>query len=86
MPYIPQVERPEIDRAVDALYLDTPGKLAYGIERMIRKFLRGTRGKAGYLQFALVCGVLITSLLEFYRRKVAPYEDEKIEENGDVEY
>jgi Mg/Co/Ni transporter MgtE len=37
-----------------------------------------------YWVLALVCGVLVTMIFEFYRRVVAPYEDEKVIENGDV--
>jgi len=33
---------------------------------------------------AFAMGVLSAITEEFYRRKVAPYEDEKIVENGDV--
>jgi hypothetical protein len=29
-------------------------------------------------------GVLESAKLELYRRKIAPYEDDKIAENGDV--
>jgi hypothetical protein len=37
-----------------------------------------------YWVMAIVCGVLINVLLEYYRRWAAPYEDDKIAENGDV--
>ena len=85
MLYIPQEERPEIVRAIDALYIDSPGKLAYGIARLIRKFFRGQRGPIGYAGFAMVSGVLITAQMELYRRGIAPYEDMKLQQNGDVE-
>lgn len=39
---------------------------------------------AGYADFNEVIGVLECAKLEMYRRMVAPYEDKKIEENGDV--
>lgn len=37
-----------------------------------------------YKEFNAIIGVLESAKLEFYRRKVTPYEDKKIEENGDV--
>jgi len=38
----------------------------------------------GYTTYNEVVGVLECAKLEMYRRAVAPYEDEKIAENGDV--
>ena len=37
-----------------------------------------------YYAMALVQGVFNTMAQEFYRRYVAPYEDEQIKKNGDV--
>ncbi|MCL4435826.1 MAG: hypothetical protein M1503_11715 [Thaumarchaeota archaeon] len=37
-----------------------------------------------YFNYNRAIGVLETTKQEFYRRAVAPYEDEKIEESGDV--
>lgn len=37
-----------------------------------------------YWYIALTIGTIICAILEFYRRIVAPYEDKKIKENGDV--
>jgi hypothetical protein len=37
-----------------------------------------------YSDFHAVLGAMEAAKLEFYRRKVSPYEDGKIEENGDV--
>jgi hypothetical protein len=37
-----------------------------------------------YSRFALAYGVIETVKHELYRRIVAPYEDGKLEENGDV--
>jgi len=38
-----------------------------------------------YAQYAAFIGELESAKLEIYRRFVAPYEDKKIQENGDVE-
>ncbi len=37
-----------------------------------------------YKEFNAIIGVLECMKLELYRRMIAPYEDKKIEENGDV--
>ena len=37
-----------------------------------------------YKDFSIFIGELESAKLEIYRRLVAPYEDKKIEENGDV--
>jgi len=42
------------------------------------------RGPVGYAEMSAVRGVLADVSSEFYRRKMAPYEDMKREENGDV--
>jgi len=42
-----------------------------------------TRKGRGYSAYCIVMGSLIGCLLEFYRKKVARYEDEKIAENGE---
>jgi len=38
----------------------------------------------GYFHYNRAMGVLASAMQEFYRRRVAPYEDVKIAENGDV--
>lgn len=40
--------------------------------------------KADFARHAEVLAALEATKLEFYRRAVAPYENEKIKENGDV--
>lgn len=77
MPYIPPWYRVNPDPS-------TAGKLAYMIQVLIYRFLKHTsRDYAGY---ATVIGVLDSMKMELYRRVVAPYEDQKIKENGDVEW
>lgn len=82
MPYIPPDEREEF-RQLDDLYIDTPGKLVYAFTRLIRKFIRSQK-QITFMVYALVLGCLCATALEFYRRGVAPYEDEKLRQNGDV--
>jgi hypothetical protein len=81
MPYI----KPE-DRV--ALYFepsDTPqnaGELNYILTKISHRYWEDN-GK-NYQAFNDIIGALEGCKLELYRRKVAPYEDIKIKENGDV--
>jgi len=58
------------------------GELNYVFSCIIRGYL-AQHGKK-YQTMNDVVGVLDSSKAEFQRRIVAPYEDRKIEENGDV--
>lgn len=79
MPYIKKKRR----RMLDAGDLpDTEGELNYYITTIIVDFLR-RKGKS-YKEMSAVRGVLRDVGDEFYRRVMAPYEDEKMRENGDV--
>lgn len=84
MPYIPQHQRPEIDDAVAQLPKNmSAGQKNYAITRMIETDLRdGT----SYDVINEWLGVLRGVELEFYRRIAAPYEDGKINTNGDAYY
>ena len=56
------------------------GEVNYTITRI----LDALYGMGGYYVFNRAMGVVDCVGREFYRRKVAPYEDEKVLENGDV--
>jgi len=62
--------------------LETPGDLNYSFTKVALMYLEknGTR----YQRLNDIVGALECCKLEFYRRLAAPYEDTKIEENGDV--
>lgn len=87
MPYIKPNDRPAIDEKIQELvkYLQSQpvenqdGDLNYAISRIIHQLY-----PEKYFHYNRALGVLAAIQLEFYRRKVAPYEDEKIAENGDV--
>ena len=91
MPYIKRERRPHLDRVAAAAAMElinlgnrgpmTDGDLNYFITRLIGHDLRV---KKSYSQFNKWVGVLECIKLELYRRQTAPYEDEKIRENGDV--
>lgn len=80
---------PYIDKATKDELLSTgrpgatPGELTYLLYREVLRYARG-RGWA-YSTFAEILGALEATKLELYRRVVAPYEDQKILQNGDVE-
>lgn len=88
MPYIEQDKRPEIDEAVDPLIEklkalpeeDQDGSLNYAVTKILKQVY-----PTKYYHLNRALGVLTAIKEEFYRRVVAPYEDEKVKENGDVE-
>ena len=79
MPYVRQHAR---DGLCQGRSPDTAGELNYEITRTIQNYL--CRGVPGYADFNEVIGVLECAKLELYRRMIAPYEDKKCAENGDV--
>lgn len=81
MPYIAQRDRANIDRWLGLLRPKTVGELNYVITRILLAFLPKN---PSYSDFNGIMGVLESAKIEFYRRAVAPYEDNKREDNGDV--
>jgi hypothetical protein len=81
MPYIHRSKRAELDGPLAgvALLVDTPGELNYCITRLCL-----SQAPQNYAGWNALVGVLECVKLELYRRAVAPYEDSKISENGDV--
>lgn len=90
MPYIEQRLRdivdPHVHQLADAVGNATKtesemaGVLNYSITTLINKLYPRLR----YWKLAMIIGILVTIILEFYRRRGVPYEDEKIAEHGDV--
>lgn len=79
MPYIKQEDRLRLQTFFDDA--STPGELNYLFTWLITAYLHeGT----SYQRINDIVGALEGAKLEFYRRVVAPYEDKKIVENGDV--
>ena len=60
---------------------ENPGILNYIITKVCIWWLGDN---PNYEKYNAAIGVLECAKLELYRRKVSPYEDEKIKENGDV--
>lgn len=87
MPYIQQYRRPEYDEALESLKAVfkhgdwEPGDLNYTLTSFILSVLGPNPNYTAYNE---VIGVLESVKLELYRRHIAPYEDYKKDENGDV--
>ena len=87
MPYIKKEQRPEVDRLVSPLikYLKSlpvekqDGALNYIVTKIVRNLY-----PQKYFHLNRALGVLSAITHELYRRVVAPYEDTKIKEQGDV--
>ena len=87
MPYISLDERRELDPLIDKLIealskapqdrLD--GRLNYTIYRLLLHLY-----KPRYFEYNRAMGVLTCVSQEFYRRVVAPYENKKMRESGDI--
>lgn len=81
MPYVPLIDRICLhDLKIEKI--QSKGQLAYLIAQVIDTYT-ADHGKS-YSTFNDILGALEGTKLEFYRRVVAPYENGKLAENGDV--
>lgn len=81
MPYIKGGRRVHVCPAVPD-DVETAGELNYQFTMLVRAYV-AARGLS-YQTINDVVGALEGAKAEFQRRVVAPYEDTKIKENGDV--
>jgi hypothetical protein len=81
MPYIDKQKREELKPKLKT-YCTESGELNFQITCLLLDYIK-FNGKS-YKQVNDVLGALEGAKLEFYRRFAAPYEDKKINENGDV--
>lgn len=100
MPYIKQSERNELNLQIKQLadrlsQLSTSndgliaGRLNYTITKLVLEYYQSLRQIQGHFKITYsdwneILGALECCKLELYRKHIAPYEDEKIEQNGDV--
>ncbi len=82
MPYITQARRDELEADPQG-FPQTPGELNYVLTMICKNYME-ERKIPNYATLNEIVGVLECAKLEFYRRIVADYEEEKIETNGDV--
>ena len=83
MPYIKQNERSAMDQIVDMMDdwgIQANGDLNYILYAFCKRHVRPS-----YNNYKNYCGELRQCVTEIERRILAPYEDTKIIENGDVE-
>jgi len=82
MPYIKDEPRKDMDEIVDLM--DKKNVQANGdLNYILFKFCK-FHVKPSYNNYKNFCGELRQCATEIERRQLAPYEDEKIIENGDV--
>jgi len=82
MPYIKKEKRPEMDKIVDLmnkLNVQANGDLNYILYKFCKNHI-----KPSYNNFKNYCGELRQCATEIERRLLAQYENQKINENGDV--
>ena len=86
MPYITKERRGTIDCRLH-LFTDYIHDLSAGdLNYIFSKIVWSEFDKnPNYAKANELMGMLQGVQAEFYRRKVAPYEDEKLKENGDIE-
>lgn len=88
MPYILKEDRDALDYAIFDITArilakdGTAGRMNYCISSMINMMIE--KKGLSYSNVNEIIGALECIKLELYRRVAAPYEDLKIEENGDV--
>lgn len=83
MPYITPERRIRLKSIIDHLeecHVDSNGDLNYILYAYCKRHVR-----PGYARLRNYCAELRACATEIERRILAPYEDTKIEENGDVE-
>ena len=81
MPYITEEDKKKLAFRDDK-HPENAGELTYVLYKTCLQYVidRGLK----YLNLCTVVGSLICCTLELYRKICSPYEDKKIEENGDV--
>jgi len=88
MPYITNSDRKKFDLVINDLVENLKdstalsGELNYVFSVVLHRIFKH---KESYQTASTLISALECIKLEFYRRSVAPYEDLKIKENGDIE-
>ena len=80
MPYIKQERRKDLLKSGHDM--DGPGELNYIVTRILNLYVE--QHGISYKSLNDVMGALEGAKMEFYRRVVVPYEEEKLNLNGDV--
>lgn len=84
MPYIGKEIREELDLYIEPLTEFLGEARLYGVwNYVITKILLATNPKC-YHDYNALIGILECAKLELYRRRIAPYEEKRRREHGDV--
>jgi hypothetical protein len=86
MPYISKDQRARFDELVDKFVAEirndlSSGDLNYLLSSLVWKLFQNNKS---YSSINQIIGALECVKFEFYRRQAAPYEDIKLEANGDL--
>jgi len=87
MPYVKQEDRGKLDVIVDlmkSLKIKANGDLNYILFKFCKETIGPVTDQQSYNTYKNFRGELMEIRDEIGRRFLAPYEDKKIEENGDV--
>lgn len=84
MPYIKQDKRALLDPHLQALAgeITAEGEMNYCIYKLSCLLIE--KMGESYATYSMCGSAMEHAKLEWYRRRVAPYEDRKIAENGDI--
>lgn len=88
MPYVKQQQRARLDPYIWQLIVElvrmgfASGDVSYALTQVLLSYVK-YHGKC-YKTLKDVGGILSYTDKEFYRKVVAPYEDKKAKENGEV--
>ena len=92
MPYIKKTFREEIDHEIDQLstsiknvYNNNPAQTRDGlVNYALTRLLNNIYANAKYHDYNELIGAIECCKLEFYRKTIGPYEEQKEYENGSV--
>ena len=82
MPYVSKQVRKYLDRGF--WEPETTGELTYVLYREVMNWVRAPEDGPNFERYSQAIAALECAKMELYRRHVAPYENLKLEENGDV--
>lgn len=80
MPYI------DPKRRTASLKPNSVGELTFQLTRDCLNYLHSIDGVYTFSDYAEIIAALECTKQEFYRRAVVPYEEQKIKQNGDLDY
>jgi len=78
MPYITEESKNYLEMSTP----ESPGQLNYKLTMIVKDYIE--KMGESYQTYNDIIGALECCIQEVYRRKIVPYEDKKILENGDV--